>query len=243
MIARLCGVGKRYGKRPPVTALRNVTLAVAQGQRLLIAGESGSGKSTLARCLAGWETPDEGTIEVIGGARPQLIPQEPATSLNPYWTALAIVEEPYRIRGLNKRTGEHRATEWLSRVELPPDCANRLSGQASGGEQARLAIARALAALTLDGAQPGLLIFDESFSALDEALRIRLFDLLMKLRDTLPVAYAFLSHDLAITARFVDSIAVMHQGEVVEYGGAAQLLAKPASAALQRLVAALEGPA
>jgi len=237
MIARLCGVGKRYGKRPPVTALRNVTLDVAKGKRLLIAGESGSGKSTLARCLAGWETPDEGTIEIFGGARPQLIPQEPASSLNPYWSALAIVAEPYRIRGLSKRAAAYRAMEWLSRVELPPACAHRLSGEVSGGEQARLAIARALAALTIDGAQAGLLIFDESFSALDEALRIRLFDLLMKLRDTLPVAYAFLSHDLAITAQFVDSIAVMHQGEVVEYGSATQLLASPASPALQRLVA------
>jgi ABC-type dipeptide/oligopeptide/nickel transport system ATPase subunit len=241
MIARLRGVGKRYGKRPPVTALRNVTLTLAQGQRLLIAGESGSGKSTLARCLAGWEMPDEGTIEIFGGARPQLIPQEPATSLNPYWSALAIVAEPYRIRGMNKRSAAHRATEWLSRVELPPDCANRLSGQVSGGEQARLAIARALAALTLDGVQPGLLIFDESFSALDEALRVRLFDLLMKLRETLPVAYAFVSHDLAITARFVDSIAVMHHGELVEYGTAAQLFACPASPAMQRLVAGLKG--
>jgi len=240
MIATLQHISKFYGKNRSICALRDVTFSVVKGKRLMITGASGSGKSTLAKVLAGWEQPDEGVIE-FSGTRPQLIPQEPATSLNPYWTALEIVAEPYRIGGM--QNAAKLAVEWIDRVELPPSCASKLSSRFSGGEQARLAIARAMAALTIEGREAGLLMFDESFSALDEPLRIRLLEFLIRLQTTFPVTYAFVSHDLGLTSGFMDSIAVMENGLIVEYGDAPQMLNAPTSQTMIRLVAASRGVA
>ncbi len=242
MIASLRDVSKRYGRRPPIQALRNVSLSIPQGARLMIVGESGSGKTTLAKCLAGWEQPDQGTIELFCDARPQLIPQEPALSLNPYWNALAVVAEPFRIRGLGRREAHERAGEWMNRVELPSDSLSKLSAEFSGGEQARLAIARALAAVCSDQ-KPGLLIFDESFSALDEELRVRLLTLLGKLQEQFPVTYAFLSHDLWITSRFADFIGVLDSVEMIEFGTAMQVLSTPISGAMKLLLSESKGTA
>lgn len=240
MIAILRNVSKRYGRPVPVNALGNLTVSFPCVKRLMIVGESGSGKSTLARCLAGWEAPDEGSIELFCAAKPQLVPQEPAASLNPRWSALEIVAEPYRISGMSKTEAQRLASGWLHRMELPANSFAKVSSTFSGGEQARLAIARGLAAVNPQAdarAGVGLLIFDESFSALDEPLRIRLLELLCALQDTLPVLYMFLSHDLAITAAYADFVAVMEDGQVVEQGTAAQVLDSPLSDAMRQLLA------
>jgi ABC-type dipeptide/oligopeptide/nickel transport system ATPase subunit len=248
MIAILKNVGKSYGKRSPVRALRNVSLSLPQARRIMIVGESGSGKSTLVKCLAGWEAPDEGAMQLFCERRPQLIPQEPASSLNPAWDALAIVAEPFRIRGHSKPEANERALEFIRRVELPAESVRKLSIDFSGGEQARLAIARGLAAVCSDrakhdtpGARQGFLIFDESFSSLDEELRTRLFSLLLRLQDEFCVTYAFVSHDLSIVARFADFIAVLDAGELVEFGNARDVLGAPASFAMKRLLSGFGG--
>ena len=75
MIATLSGISKWYGKKPRMRALREVSLSIARGERLMLVGWSGSGKSTLARCAAQWEQPDEGTVTLASGVKVQLIPQ------------------------------------------------------------------------------------------------------------------------------------------------------------------------
>jgi ABC-type dipeptide/oligopeptide/nickel transport system ATPase subunit len=242
VIVRLRNVSKSYDKPVPVHALKNITASLPKTKRLMIVGESGSGKTTLAKCLAGWESPDQGSIELFCRAPPQLVPQEPATSLNPHWTALEIVAEPYRIGGVTKAESQRLSASWLDRMELPANYRSRACTAFSGGEQARLAIARALAAMNpgKPGAstdRSGLLMFDESFSALDEPLRIRLLDLLSSLQTELPVMYLFLSHDIVVTGGFVDSVVVMAGGQIVEQGSASEVLSSPTSEAMQRILA------
>ena len=238
MIAKLSGVSKWYGNKPRVRALGEVSLSIARGGRLMIVGRSGSGKSTLARCAANWEQPDEGTVEIGSGVKVQLIPQEPGASLNPHWTAAEAVAEPYRLCGRTKRDAFALAVKWMERMELPGDTGQKLARNCSGGEQARLAIARGLAAVTVDTDFAGLLIFDESFSALDEELRVRIFDLLLGLQSEFGATYVFVSHDLAITSRSVNRIAVMEQGCLVEEGEREQMLTAATSDAMRGLLAA-----
>jgi ABC-type dipeptide/oligopeptide/nickel transport system ATPase subunit len=243
MIARLRNVTKSYRGVHPVTALQNVSLEIAQRQSLMIAGHSGSGKSTLARCLAGWEAVDAGSIELNPQAQVQLIPQDPASSLNPYWTAAQIVAEPFRIRpnALPKSRINSLVEELFRRVGLPPASQKKLSTRFSGGEQALLAIARALAAVTRKPGDSGLLLFDESLSALDVDLRISILEMLAELRTTFQLTLVFLSHDLSVTPRYADTIAVLSAGQLVEHGPTAQILNSPASPHMMDLVAASKG--
>jgi len=238
MIARLSGISKWYGTKSRVRALRNVSISIDRAERLMIVGRSGSGKSTLARCAAKWEQPDEGLVEIDSGVRVQLIPQEPGSSLNPHWTGTEAVAEPYRIYRHAKNEAMELARKWLERVELRPETGHKFTREFSGGEQARLAIARALAAVTIDDAKAGLLIFDESFSSLDEELRTRIFDLLLRLNEELGVGYIFTSHELTIASRYVHRIAVMEDGELVEEGDRDKILTTPKSDAMLALLAA-----
>jgi ABC-type dipeptide/oligopeptide/nickel transport system ATPase subunit len=207
---------------------------------MMIVGRSGSGKSTLARCVAEWERPDEGRVEIFGGVKVQLIPQEPGASLNPHWTAAEAVAEPYRLGGYPKGEAIELAMKWINRMELPANAGHKLTSHCSGGEQARLAIARALTAITMDKGSAGLLIFDEAFSALDQDLRIRILELLLGLQHEFGVTFIFTSHDLAITSCYAERIVVMHQGELVEQGERDQMLTAPKSQAMQSLLAAAQ---
>ena len=238
MIAALRNVSKFFGTNTRVQALRGVTLEINAGERLIIVGRSGSGKSTLARCLAGWEAPDAGTIHYADGVKTQLIPQEPGASLNPRFTAIEIVSEPYRIKGIKREQAADLAASWIERVELPAQCGEKMSSEFSGGEQARLAIARAMAAIFMDERRPGLLIFDESFSALDRELRSRLFTLLIRLQSQFAATYLFIAHEILLAGQYADRIAVMEEGAIVECGKASQVMFTPSSDAMLRLVAA-----
>ena len=237
------GVRKTYRRswlsRSRVTALAGVDLALEPGARLALVGSSGSGKSTLAKCAAGWETADSGEIRFAAAGRPQLIPQHPGDSLNPWFRAAEIVGEPLRIRGKPRRACRAAALDWMERTGLPSGAADRRPSEFSGGERARLAMARALAAT--GNAEPALLIFDESFSGLDLPLQAQLLDLLGALQASLPLAYLLVAHDLSLAARFASEIAVMHAGRIVEQGPAAQVMTQPRSEHARRLIAAMPG--
>jgi ABC-type glutathione transport system ATPase component len=251
------GLSKSYSQRrwwQPARAaaaiLDNVNLQLDRGRTLGLVGPSGSGKSTLARCVTFFEEPTAGEIRFEGRnlwslgnrerlrtrARIQLIFQEPAASLNPRFTAAEIIAEPLAIQNRgNRATRLERACELMETVGLPPNAAAKPVRQFSGGEQQRLAIARALAL------HPKLLILDESFSGLDLTLQAQITALLKDLRQRLGLAYILISHDLALVAGLAHEIAVMDHGRIVEHAATAQLVAHPQHPRTRELIdAALE---
>ena len=220
------GLSKSFAGRP---AIQNVTFSLERGHTLGVVGPSGAGKSTLARCLAFFETPTSGEIWLDGRslcgpmrADIQLIFQEPASSLNPRFTAAQIVTEPLLIHGIGTaKTRLLRASELMETVGLPRHALQTPALEFSGGERQRLAIARALAL------EPKLLILDESFSGLDLSVQAQVTSLLLDLQERRGLTYILIAHDLALVWRMAGEIAVMDQGSIVEHAAVAGLLARP----------------
>ena len=217
------GLSKSFAGRP---AIQDVTFTLERGHTLGLVGPSGAGKSTLARCLAFFETPTSGEIwlESRNATRAdiQLIFQEPASSLNPRFTAAEVVTEPLLIRGIGTaKTRLQRAAELMETVGLPRHALQRPALEFSGGERQRLAIARALAI------EPKLLILDESFSGLDLSVQAQVTSLLLDLQERRGLTYILIAHDLALVWRLAGEIAVMDRGAIVEHAAVANLLASP----------------
>ncbi len=187
--------------RRAVRAVDAVSLDIPRGAITGLTGPSGCGKSTLARCLAGWQMPTTGSI--LRGGPVQLVMQDPGISLNPRFSAFEVVEEPLRLAG---RSAPVPAL--LERVGLAPAHGRRKSSEFSGGEKARLAIARAFAAMP----EPGLLILDESLSGLDPATREAILGLLRDFaRDG---AVLLISHDRKLLDSVCAAVLVMDQGQI-----------------------------
>jgi len=197
--------------------VRDVSLTLDAGSTMAIVGPSGSGKTTLARCIAGREKPDSGEIRCTGIL--QLIAQQPASAMNPRFTAAEVIEEPLVIRG--DRDRQPRVVETMKLVGLPAEALERRSHEFSGGEKQRLAIARALVL------EPRLIILDESLTGLDPALQAQI-----------GVAYILITHDLALAASMAASIAVMDQGRMVEHAPTTDLLARPQHPITRELIEA-----
>ncbi len=230
-IVEVIELGRTYEQRrlfrshtPPVEALRGVDLSIVRGSTMGLTGRSGCGKSTLARCIAGLETADSGRIRINGTDiarlhgrallpfrnQVQVIFQDSAAALNPRFTALDVVTEPLVIQGLGSAADRReRAVDLMTHVGLSPDRLASRSGEFSGGERQRLAIARALAV------SPRLLILDEAFSGLDNATRDRIVRLLVDLQSAQGLTYLCISHDLDFLARFARDIVVMDDGRIV----------------------------
>ena len=231
VLLRAVGLTKRYRRgrlfsvnRLDVLALKTVSLSVREGSTLAVIGESGSGKSTLARCLACLEEPDSGEIWFAGNdlkalSHHELIPlrrqiqlvfQEPAASLNPRFTALEIVSEPFLIAGVSKKERRETALRLMELVRLPVNSATRLPREFSGGQRRRLAIARALAL------QPKVLILDESLAGLDLSTQAQISNLLQELQERCSLTYICISHDLDLVAHLADQVVLFHHGEIKE---------------------------
>src|SRR5277367_1827756 len=234
-------------RREEIIALRGVSLAVMPQSTLALVGESGSGKSTLALCIACLEKPTSGSIRLgsdelttlnqteLRAIRPkiQLVFQDPANSLNPRWTALEIVSEPFVIQQrFSQQERRERACALLARVGISTERANQRPGELSGGQRQRLAIARALAL------EPRLLILDEALSALDCSIQAQIVNLLLELQESLGLTYLFITHDLTMAAHLADHIAVMSRGRIVEIGAVEQILREPRHSATQQMLAA-----
>jgi ABC-type glutathione transport system ATPase component len=252
-LIRVENLVKRYprerlrGSSETVLALDDVSFSITGGTTLALVGESGSGKSTLALCLACLERPTSGSILFAGrnvvplaekelrAIRPQiqLVFQDPASSLNPRWTALELIAEPLRLqRRLSEEERNARCLALMKQVGLSPDLANRRASELSGGQKQRLAVARCLAL------QPKVLILDEVLSALDCSVQAQIANLLLELQSTLGLAYVFITHDLVMAAHLADEIAVMHQGRIVEHGSAELVMRLPQHEVTQALLAA-----
>ncbi|MFB7588918.1 dipeptide ABC transporter ATP-binding protein [Streptomyces sp. NPDC056169] len=247
------GIRKTYkdrGRRS-FTALDGVSLTLAAGETLGIVGESGSGKSTLARVLAHAHPADGGRIVLDGRdvtrprraelhavrRRVQMVFQDPYASLNPRMTVGEIVAEPLRAFG-TVAPGERaeRVAELLRLVGLDPAAADRHPRSFSGGQRQRVGIARALAP------EPAVLICDEPVSALDVSVQAQIVGLLTDLQRDLGLALVFIAHDLAVVRQVSHRIAVMHEGRIVETGGADEVCERPRDPYTRALLAAAPEP-
>jgi ABC-type glutathione transport system ATPase component len=242
-LVRATGLSKSYVQRAPfsqkrfvIDALVDVELEVAPASLTALIGESGSGKSTLARCLALLEKPDRGEIWFEGKEvsqtssrelaclRPkiQMIFQDSAGALNPRFTAAEIIAEPLEIQQREEgRRLRSRACELMEEVGLSANWVDRRPLEFSGGQRQRLAIARAVAL------KPAFLILDESLSGLDLVTQAQILNLLLDLQKAHPLTYLLISHDLSLVGQVADSVAVMHQGRIVEHGAPQDIFAHP----------------
>jgi peptide/nickel transport system ATP-binding protein len=210
-----------------VHAVDQVDLAIGDGEVVALVGESGCGKSTLGRVVAGIHEPSAGQVfwrgqdvttqdnaqrqEFVLGA--QMIFQDPMSSLNPRIRAGEIVGEAPRVHGMMEGAAQKDyVAELFRRVGLDPDYMRRYPHQFSGGQRARIGIARALAV------KPKLLICDESVAALDVSIQAQVLNLFMDLRQDLGLAYLFISHDLGVVRHISDRILIMYLGRVIESG-------------------------
>jgi ABC-type glutathione transport system ATPase component len=164
----------------------------------------------------------------------QMVFQNPYGSLLPHYTAAANVAEPLRLHKIgDKESRRAEALRLLELVGVNPRFADLYPRQFSGGQQQRIAIARALAL------SPDLLVCDEPTSALDVSIQAQILKLLLDLRDELGLTCLFISHNLAVVERLADRVAVMKHGRLVELAPTEQLFSAPEDPYTRTLLAAV----
>ena len=213
--------------------LHDVSFDVRHGEILGLVGESGTGKSTLARTILGMVKPDKGQV-IHYTERPQMIFQDPYSSLNPAYTIEWIMEEPLRIAGVAAAERKRRVREMLSQVELPEEVLTAKPSELSGGQRQRVSIATALIR------EPKFIIADEPVSALDVTIQAQILRLLRELRDRLDLSYLFISHDLNVVYQLCDRVLVMKEGRIVEHGTVEEIFEHPQQDYTKQLLAAAE---
>jgi len=232
-----------------VQAAKEVNLALHRSETLGIVGESGSGKSTVARCLVRLIEPDSGSVQLgdvdlLGKSRRKLRPyrkriqmvfQDPFGSLNPRRKVAELISEGPMVHGLPRAEALQRARRLLELVGLDPRSADRYPHEFSGGQRQRIGIARALAL------EPEILIADEPVSALDVSVQAQILQLLADIRDRLQLSLLFITHDLRVAAQVCDTVAVMLNGEIVEFGAAREIFLNPKHSYTRQLIDAVPG--
>jgi len=234
-----------------VTAVDDVSFAIAEGETFGLVGESGSGKTTTGRCMLRLVEPTSGEVRFRGEnvlAFPrarmrrarrdmQIVFQDPYSSLNPRMRARQIVEEPLVIHRIGSRAERRaRVAELFELVGLNAAHLERYPHEFSGGQRQRIGLARALAL------NPSFLILDEPVSALDVSIQAQVINLLMDLQQRLKLTYLFIAHDLRLVEHICSRVAVMYLGKIVEMAPTAALFAAPQHAYTRALLSAIPIP-
>ncbi|GBD50433.1 dipeptide ABC transporter ATP-binding protein [Methylopila sp. Yamaguchi] len=252
--AQMFGRGAPAGDQAPFRAVDGLSFEIRRGESLGLVGESGCGKSTTSMMVMRLLDPTSGRITLgtddIGSIpaksfassphrrRIQMVFQDPTDSLNPRFTAARAIADPLmRMGALEGRDAVRaRCEELAALVGLPLDLLDRFPHQMSGGQKARVGIARAIA---LD---PELVILDEPTAALDVSVQAVVLNLLDDLKARLGMSYLFVSHDLHVVRLLCDRVIVMRQGAAVEQGSAKAVLETPQAAYTRELTAAIPHP-
>lgn len=233
-----------------VHAVDDVSFTLARGETLGLVGESGCGKSTLVRLITRLTDPTTGSIRFgtrelaalpakvfardPDRARIQIVFQDAGESINPRFTAADAIADPLRqLQGLTGEALREKVEEAATLCGLPLELLDRFPHQLSGGQRARVGIARAI------GPRPDLLVLDEPTAALDVSVQVTILQLLVTLRETLGISYVFVSHDLNVVRLLCDRVVVMYLGRIVEVGPARAVFDAPLHPYTRGLVAAV----
>ena len=252
-------LGKLFSRKPPVEAeifraVDGISFTVGHGESVGLVGESGCGKSTTSMMVMRLLDQTSGRIvfdgDEIGTMLPnafarlplrksiQMVFQDPTDSLNPRFTAARAIVDPIMqlgdIRGRDALRA--RCEELAGLVGLPVNLLDRFPHQLSGGQKARVGIARAIAL------HPKLVILDEPTAALDVSVQAVVLNLLQDLKQSMGMSYLFVSHDLNVVRLLCDRVIVMRAGRIVEQGSSEQVLGDPQDAYTKELLTAIPHP-
>lgn len=236
-----------------VRAVDNLSFTLHEGESLGLVGESGCGKSTTSAMIMRLLDPTSSALTFAGSdiaaisakqfahhplrSKLQMVFQDPTDSLNPRWSARRSIEDPLRrLDQVNRQELNARVSVLAERVGLPAHLLDRFPHQLSGGQKARVGIARAIAL------EPKLLILDEPTAALDVSVQAVVLNLLASLREQLNMSYLFISHDLNVVRLLCDRVMVMQAGKIVEEGPTEKLLSEPSHAYTRALLNAIPHP-
>jgi peptide/nickel transport system ATP-binding protein len=252
-------LSKLFGRKPPVEpenfrAVDGISFSVDAGESVGLVGESGCGKSTTSMMVMRLLDQTSGRIifdgDEIGAILPnafarlplrksiQMVFQDPTDSLNPRFTAARAIADPIMqlgdIRGRDALRA--RCEELAGLVGLPVNLLDRFPHQLSGGQKARVGIARAIAL------HPKLVVLDEPTAALDVSVQAVVLNLLQDLKISLGMSYLFVSHDLNVVRLLCDRVIVMRSGRIVEQGSSERVLGDPQDDYTRELLAAIPHP-
>ncbi|KQX62075.1 ABC transporter ATP-binding protein [Angustibacter sp. Root456] len=227
---RLRGLRKEFAGHPPVVAVDDVDLDIADGEFFSMLGPSGSGKTTVLRIIAGFEEPTAGTVELAGvdTTRTPAYDRDVNTvfqdyALFPHMSVQENVEYGLRVKKVPSAERRRRAAEALEQVRLP-DLGARRPGQLSGGQRQRVALARALVN------RPRVLLLDEPLGALDLKLREQMQVELKAIQREVGITFLFVTHDQEEALTLSDRIAVFNAGRIEQVGPASEVYDSPATA-------------
>ncbi|MGN1198704.1 MAG: dipeptide ABC transporter ATP-binding protein [Acetatifactor sp.] len=216
-----------FSKKKQHCVVEGASFDIYKGESLGLVGESGCGKTSLSKAILGMNPLISGEIK-LETIRPQMIFQDPYSSLNPTKTIGWLLEEPLRAVGkLDESlamTAEDRraaAYDMLHKVGLEDKYFGRKPSQLSGGQRQRISIGQAL----ITG--PGLIVADEPVSALDVTIQAQIMELMQKLQEEMQLSYLFISHDINVVYKMCDRIMVMKEGKIVEIGGTEEIFSNP----------------
>lgn len=235
------------GTKEIVKAVDGVSFCVKPSEIFALVGESGCGKTTTGRMLLRLIEPTSGRVyfrgqdlSTLSGSEMrrlrhsmQIIFQDPLSSLNPRKTIFQIVSRPLVIHRLGAADLRARTAQLLEMVRLDPRCLDLYPHEFSGGQQQRIAIARALAT------RPEFIVADEPVSALDASVQAQIIELLMELQEKMQLAIFLIAHDLALVKYMADSAAIMYLGKIVETAPVDELFSNPLHPYTQALLKAI----
>ncbi len=236
-IVQLESVSKHFGS---FQALRNISLSVRPGEKVVICGPSGSGKSTMIRCVNRLERHESGRITVDGleltddtrslqAVRCEVGMVFQSFNLFPHLSVMDnLTLGPMRVRKMSRKEAEEVAMHFLERVRIPEQ-AQKYPAQLSGGQQQRVAIARSLCM------KPKLMLFDEPTSALDPEMINEVLDVMETLaRDGMTMMVV--THEMGFAKRVADSMVFMDKGEIVETAPPATFFSNPSTERCQKFL-------